>query len=80
MSILNRDLVAIVAVIVSMILTVLGVVAYIVYIMGGLFYLLVHAVGIGASLGYVLLFLLSIAGLFFIIEFLVIIWMVVFHE
>lgn len=77
---LNRDLVVIVTAIISIILMVLGILAYIVYIIDRAFYLLVNATGVGASLGYAVLFLLSMAGLFFIVGFVVMMWMVILNE
>ena len=71
-----EDILYVLEVIALIILTIAGIRAYAVYVVGGTFFLLVHAVTAGAVLGYAILFLLSIAGLMVILFLVVMLWMV----
>ena len=59
------------------VIAVFGIIVYGIYVMGQMFDLLIHATGLGAIAGFLILLLLSLGGLAVIIILVVFMWIVI---
>ncbi len=59
------------------VIAVFGIIVYGIYVMGQMFNLLIHATGLGAIAGFLILLLLSLGGLAVIIILVVFMWIVI---